>query len=127
VGTGDIGVSLLRGGRLVFAIGAVTTVPPGEAMIVSVGPPVRGREDWPRRDTWVDVSISGESTGRLRGGESATVRNYRISVVRSFLDGVPGTHECLAVTLEGACPHGAGLRSAELLAGGNAGLTMVQW
>ena len=112
------------------AVGAVTAVPLGDEVVVRGGPVVdyaaHGPEQWPRRDTWVDVSVWGE-TCRLREGESTTLCDYRFSVVHSFQDGIPGTYECVAITLEGACPHETAMHSAELLARPNAGLIMTDW
>src|SRR5687767_4480721 len=111
--TGDIGVSLLRRDQLVVAVGAVTETLLGNDVAV-----------WnARMETWVDVSVSGE-TRQLRGGEETTICNYRFSVIRSFQDGLPGTYESLAISLDGSCAHEAAVHSAELIARPNAGLTM---
>jgi len=128
--TADIGVSLLRDGRLIVAAGAVTAVTLGDNVAVRGGPVVdfsaHGPEQPPRRETWVDVSVSGE-TRRLREGEETTLHDYRFSVVRCFQDGIPGTFECLAISLEGACPPEADLHSARLLARRSAGLILSDW
>jgi hypothetical protein len=129
-GTADIGVSLLRGDQLIVAVGAVTESPLGENVVARNGFVVDDSafapEQWLRRDTWVDVSVSGEAR-RLRGGEETTICNYRFSVVRCFQDGIPGTYESLAISLDGICPHLAAVHSAELLARPNAGLIMSYW
>jgi hypothetical protein len=128
--TADIGVSLLRGNQLLVAVGAVTATPLGDDVAVQGGPAVdysaRGPEQWPRRDTWVDVSVSGE-VQRLRGGQETTIRDYRFSVVRCFQDGVPGSYESLAISFEGICSHEVTLHSAQLLTRPNAGLIMAKW
>jgi len=69
------------------------------------------------------VTIAGE-TARLNKGGSLTIKNYRVSAVRCFEVGLPGSYESLAVSLEGACSHEGAVRSAELLARPNAGLAM---
>jgi len=129
-GTADIGVSILRGAQLMVAVGAVTAIPLGDSVAVQGGPEVDlsalGPKRCPRRDTWVDVSVSGE-VRRLQGGEETTIRNYRFSVVRCFEDGIPGTYESLAISLGVVCPHDAAMHSAELLARPNAGLIMAGW
>jgi hypothetical protein len=126
-GTADIGISLVRRKQLIFAVGAATEVPVGEAVSVRAGScldsPKLDLEHWPRKDTWVDVAVSGE-TGRLRAGDKTVLGDYAISVLRCFEDGVPGTHECLAISLNEACDYAAAVRSAELLAVPNAGLVM---
>ena len=129
-GTADVGVSVVRRGRLMVAAGALTAIPLGDDVVVRDGPTVDlsadGPERWPRLDTWIDISVSGEAR-RLRGGEGTTISDYMFSVVRCFQDGEPGMYACLAITLRGACPHEAALHSAELLARPNAGLTMSEW
>ena len=128
--TADIGVSLLRATQLVFAVGAVTEVSLGGDVTVRGGPELNfaapDSDQWPRAETWVDVSTSGTAT-RLRGNEESSIGHYRFSVLRCFEDGIPGTYECLAISLNEVCPHGAALRSAKLLARSNAGLVMKEW
>ena len=129
-GTADIGVSLLRVDELVWAVGAATVVPLGEAIGVQGGPTVepstRASHPWPRIDTWVEVSYSGQ-TSRLRGGNETTMGGYRIAVLRCFEDGLPGTYESVAISRSGMCPHDAAVRSAQLLARPNAGLELTDW
>jgi hypothetical protein len=126
----EIGIALLRGGRLMVAVGAVIGMPLGDRVAVRRGRVVDYLSNDPRQslccDSWVDVAVSGEN-GRLRRGEEATLGNYRLSVVRCFEDGDPGSYECLAITLEGICPHEATMHSAGLLARPNAGLIMSKW
>jgi len=128
--TADIGASLLRGDQLLVAVGAVTATPLGGNVAVRGGPVVdystRGSEQWPRPETWVDVSVSGE-VQRLRGGQETSLRDYRFSVVRCFQDGIPGTYESLAISLDGICSHEIVMHSAHLLARPNAGLIMTDW
>ena len=122
-GTADIGISVLRRGQLMVAVGAVTVTPLGDDVRVRGGPDV---EEWPRTDTWVEVSVSAE-TLRLRGGEATAIGSYRFSVVRCFQDGIPGRYESLALSLDGFCGHDSAVRSAELLSRPNAGLMMTTW
>jgi hypothetical protein len=127
--TADIGISLLRGGGLLWTAGAVTAVPLGQQIEVRGGP----RQDFskpgshePRVDTWVDVSQSGHAS-RLRTGEESTVGRYRVSVLRSFRYGLPGTYESVAISLDGEGLHEASIRSAQLLCRPNAGLELTAW
>src|SRR5262245_10975353 len=108
--TGDIGVSLLRGPQLVFAIGAVSVVSTGADVILRSVSSGRLRP----RDHWLHVSIDGKES-HVRGGQSALLGSYEISVFRCFTDGVPGTYECLAISHSGDCSHGSAKRSAKLL------------
>ena len=64
---------------------------------------------------------------RLREGDATAVGDYKVSVVRSFQDGIPATFESLAISLEKSCPHEAAVHSAELVARPNAGLIMTAW
>jgi hypothetical protein len=124
-GTADVGMSLIRRGQLIMAVGAATATPLAN-VVVKNGPvwdPAARIEDFRRSDRWVDVTISGE-TARLSKGGSVTIKNYRVSTVRCYEFGVPGSYESLAISLEGACSHEGTVRSAELLARPNAGLAM---
>jgi hypothetical protein len=126
-GTADIGVSVLRTGELLWAVGAVTTVPLGPILRVRGGPTMNsGLDEWPRKDTWVDVSIEGD-TSRLHDGEELNLSEYRVTLVRAFKDGIPGHYENVAVSRDSAGVHEAVARVARILGGGNAGLTMTAW
>ena len=123
--TADIGVSLQRTGQLIFAVGAVSKLPIGDRFMVrsgsDIGLSAPDREQWLGADTWVDVSLSDKTT-RLRGGEETTIDDYRVSVIRCFQHGIPGTYECVAISFNGACPHEAAVRATKLLARPGAGL-----
>lgn len=121
-GTGDIGLSALRAGELLWAAGAVTAVPLGPALQVQSGPAAHAESgNWPREDTWLEVSIDGESS-RLRDGEESTLGGYRVSVVRTFRDGMPGQYENAAISRDDAGVHDAVVRGAGRLA-----LTLTAW
>jgi len=124
--TGDIGVSLLREGKLIFAVGAATAVATGSAVSVQCGQ-YPEPEPWTiPSDTWIDVSVT-TGTERLRPGTETIVGDFKVSVLRCFEVGFPGSYECLAISLEGACSHDATLRSAQRLERTNAGLKMSEW
>jgi hypothetical protein len=117
-GNGELGLSLVREGRLVAAAGAVRSTPLGEGLTVREGPEVDTEHIWePRPDGWMEVSVSGE-VRRLRAGEEATIGGYRFSVFRLSEFGFDGTDEMLAISLEDACPHDAVRRSTQLMATG---------
>jgi hypothetical protein len=111
-------------------VGAVTTVPLGSGVQVRGGPDVDltapAPHHWPRTDTWVEVSQSGQGS-RLRTGEEARIGEYTVSVLRCFQDGVPGTYESVAISLSGAGLHEASIRLARLFARPNAGLNLTDW
>ncbi len=113
--TGDVGVAVLRDGRLVVAIGALAALPLGGG--VSVG---NGAVD---ATEYVAVRVGAESA-RLARGEPVAMGDYELEVVRPALDGIPGHCESVAVCRAGACSLEAAVRSAQLL---DAGLGMVRW
>lgn len=113
--TGDVGVAVLRDGRLVVAVGALSALPLGGD--VSVGD---GAAD---ATEYVAVSV-GVQALRLACGERVTLSGYEVEVVRPALDGIPGHCESVAVCRAGACSLDAAVRSAQLL---DAGLGMVRW
>lgn len=120
--TADIGVSVLRAGELLWAVGAVTTVPLGRTLRVRGGPAVNpALAQWPRKDTWVEVSIEGQ-TSRLHDGEALTLSEYRVTIDRAFKDGIPGQYENAAISRDGNGLHEAVVRAAGLL-----GLTLTAW
>ncbi len=126
-GTADIGVSTLRDGELLWAVGAVTTVPLGPMVRVQGGPAVNpALDEWPRKDTWVEVSIGGQ-TSRLHNGEELTAGEYRVTLARAFRDRVPGQYENAAISRHGSGVHQAVVRAAGILGGWNAGLTLNAW
>jgi hypothetical protein len=125
-GTADIGVSVVRARQLIYAVGAATAVPLGEGLSVRGGGERNSSPSESGNDTWVEVSLSGE-VSRLRTGEKTSIGNYSISVLRCFEDGIPGTYECLAISLNGLVVHATAVTWAERLTKPNAGLVMTQW
>jgi hypothetical protein len=126
--TADIGISLVRAGQLIFAAGAATMVPVGEAISILGGPVLNHAaielDRLLREDRWVEVAVSGMAA-HLRAGDETVLGNYRISVLRCFQFGIPGKYECLAVSLKGTCDHATVVRSAERLASPGAGLVLT--
>jgi len=126
-GTADIGVCLLRAGELLWAVGAVTTVPLGPVLRMRGGPAVNPALDaWPQRETWVEASIEGQ-TSRLHDGEALTLGEYRVRLARAFKDGIPGQYENAAISRGGGDLHEAAARAAGILGKRNAGLTLTAW
>jgi len=73
------------------------------------------RNNWPRRDTWLEIHHAGVSR-ILRDGEEATVGDYGVFVLATFKDGIPGTDECAAIYLSSAGIRESSVGSAKLLA-----------
>jgi hypothetical protein len=125
-GTGDIGISNLRDGELLWAVGAVTTVSLGPMVRLRGGPAVNLDLEWPRGDTWLEVSIGGGHTCRLRDGDEIALGDYQVRLARAFKDGIPGQYENAAISRGGVGYEGA-LRATQVLGQWNAGLTMKAW
>lgn len=83
-------------------------------------------DEWPRKDTWVEVSIEGR-TSRLHDGEERTLGDYRVTLAQAFKDGIPGRYENAAISREGSGVHEAVVRAAGILVGWNAGLALTAW
>jgi hypothetical protein len=98
-----LGISILRDGELLVAIGAVTTVPLG----------VKGAETLRAiPDCW-DRPIVG---ARLElTVETHTVGDYIVSIVHGRRNGIPGFDECASICRADACPEVAARTSAMLL------------
>lgn len=125
--TADIGVSLLRGRELVFAVGAVTVMALGDMAELRNGPPWDAASgQWPRSNsgTWIDITVDGS---RLRKGDTLQFGAFVVTVIRTFdfEVSIPGEYECVAISRSGACSHDAAVRSAKLLTRYNAGLRML--
>ena len=128
--TADVAVSLLRDGRLVCALGAVTIVPIGDVLHVRASSPYDFQSPMPNgrcdREMWVEVSKSDE-TVRLRVGDERRIGDYSVTVIRCREDGCPGKCESVAISLHDAALNAASVHSSRLLAGPNAGLKMMDW
>ena len=121
-GCGGLGLSVLRGDRLITAIGAVTAVPHGGLVTVRIPrEAIREAEDAFRR---VDprfefpelpIEIQVESTKRVLYGGRPRIGSYEVFVEHGFYLGIPGTSECVALSLNGSCPETAAICSAQLL------------
>jgi len=122
-GCGGVGASAIREGKLVFAVGAVGAVPLGPE--VSVKTPydllkkaegiLRERDpqfEFPQQP--VEICIGGRSKILFRG--HLEMGGYHVWVEHGFLSNMPGTEECVSITLDGSCNWVAGSASAQLLA-----------
>jgi len=99
---GDIGLSLLRGEKLIMAIGAITCVPLGNS------------------------GVAPSAHDELREGDAVEVGDYYIYVERTWKDGLPGADECVSVCFaDDPRMKIAAMRSAILLANGEQ--RIVEW
>jgi len=124
-GAGGIGMSLLRQQRLILATGAITAVPLGADIQASISS--GNAQDWEdaAAEARIEVRIGSEQLS-LRKREVAKIGDYHIYIERCWENGMPGTAECvsLSVTHEAALQHPA-MRAAILL--GNGAMKMTYW
>lgn len=64
----------------------------------------------------LDITVHGESRRLGRGGHTE-LGGYEITVLHGFRVGIPGTHECAAISTPSAFGHDAAISSAAKLAG----------
>ena len=121
-GCGGLGLSAIRGGELVVAVGAVTAVPLGceiEAriprdLLVAAETIFRQRApDFEFAELPIEFSVNGFHSV-LYGGRPE-LGDFAVFVAHGFLQGVPGTAECAAISRRGLCPDDAANASALLL------------
>ena len=121
-GCAGLGLSVLRDGELVAAVGAVTHVVLGNE--ISVRTPwdlVKGAEAAFRvRDSEFDfyelpleITTGGQTRLLYRG--RPRMGRYEAFVIHGFLRGMPGTSECMSLSLTGVCPDCAASLTAQLL------------
>jgi hypothetical protein len=122
-GCGGVGVSAVREGKLVFAVGAVGAVPLGSG--ISVKTPydllkkaeaiLRNRDpEFEFLHQPIEICIGNHSRILFRG--HVEMGGYQVRVEHGFLAGIPGTAESVSITLNEACNWVAGSASAQLLA-----------
>lgn len=120
---GGVGASAIRGGKLVFAVGAVVAVPLGSQISMKIPyESLRKAEEILRQrdpefeflDYPIEICIGGRPKilycGHLQMG------GYHVWVEHGFLLGLPGTDESVSITCDEVCDWVAGSASAKLLA-----------
>jgi hypothetical protein len=117
-----IGVSVLRQGTLVVAVGAVTAVPLGSGVAATIPTELieraadvfrEGDEEFEFPESPLEIRV-GSSRSVLFSGRR-TFGDYGVIVVHGFREGDPGDHECAAIYRTTACPETAAHASAMLL------------
>ena len=120
-GCGGLGLSLFRKGRLIIALGAVSAVPLGDDVEVSVPHDlVREMEILFRqrdaafklRQYPLQIAVGREV--RITFGGLTQVGDYNTWLFRGFMPGIPGTNESVAISSRGTSGPGAApcMRSA---------------
>jgi hypothetical protein len=117
-----LGLSVIRSGALVVAVGAVTALSlgtnaaariPGD-LITRVEAIFRERDpDFQLPETPVEVLVDGARSILSRG--QRTHGPYHVWVAHGFLSGLPGTDECAAIWDERLCPKPVAQTSAMLM------------
>ena len=122
-GCGGVGVSAIREGKLLFAAGAVGSVPLGSEISVTIPYELLKKAEAILRQSDpefefphhpIEVCIGDRLRIVYRG--RVQMGSYRVWVEHGFLPGMPGTDESVSITLDEACDWVAGKASAQLLA-----------
>lgn len=123
-GCGGIGLSLLRNGELLLAIGAVTAVPLGNNVRVINSRKGNYRFD-DVKDIWLEFQVGREQL-KLSNRMVTEIGKYQIYIETCGEDGIPGTDECVSLSLaNNPAVNLACLRSAILLR--NSDLKLTLW
>jgi hypothetical protein len=118
---GGLGLSVVRGDRLLTAIGAVTAVPHDGLTIRIPRDAIREAEGaFTRLDPKFEfpelpIEIHSESERRVLYRGRPRIDGYEVFVEHGFYPGLPGVDECAALALVGSCPETAAICSAQLL------------
>ncbi len=120
-GCAGLGLSVVRGNRLVTAIGAVTAVPHDGLTIRLPSDAIREAEavfnrldpEFEFLELPIEFHIESERRVLYRG--RSRIGGYDVFVEHGFYRGMPGVSECAAISLVGSCPHIAAVCSAQLL------------
>jgi hypothetical protein len=131
--SGGLGLSVIRDGELVVAVGAITAVPLGRGVVARIPADLIAAAEgiFRQRDPGfrlpecpLEVGVDRAVSVLCRGRR--TLGAYEVFVEHGFLDGIPGTAECAAICRTGLCSPEAANASAMLLAGPGA-LTISNW
>ncbi len=130
---GGLGISIIRHGELVVAVGAITAVPLGPDarsstpvdLVAAAQAVFRKRDsDFEFQEYPLEISV-GRSCFLLLGGRRISAL-YELFVKHGFQPGEPGTAECGVICRKPWCPIEGAIPSAFLLEGPGA-LTMTRW
>jgi hypothetical protein len=130
-GCGGVGISSVRDGQLVFAVGAVRSVPLGEGSFARIPQDLiaeaesvfhKADSSFQLSELPLQVSLGGET--RLLPGTGGFTQPggftlYEVSAFRGFRRGMPGVDESVAISRRGLCSDVGARASAQLLAAGD--------
>jgi hypothetical protein len=127
-----LGVSLLRNDRLVFGVGAISSVPLGSGIQGSVPHDLvrKASACFKTRDknftfSELPIQITVDNEVRIASRGWHQLGNYAIWVNHGYYPGIPGKDVSVAIALKGACGSVPATASAQLLDAGE--LEMVRW
>jgi hypothetical protein len=130
---GGLALSIIRNGQLVAAAGAVSAVPLGDFIhvrtpsdIIEEAEKVFRKHDTEFEFGHLPVEIRIREQTRLVYRGRPQLGSYDVFVEHGFYRGLPGTDECVAIAMKGACPSVVAIASAQLLDFPDA-LEMVRW
>jgi hypothetical protein len=119
---GRLGLSIVRGGQLIAAAGALSRVPLGDLVRVGIpGATIREAERvFQKSDPTfefshlpVEIRLGDEAHLMFQG--RPRIQSYNVWVEHGFYRGLPGVDECVAISLAGSCPDTAAIASAQLM------------
>lgn len=129
-GSGGLGASIIRDGRLVLGVGAVTSVPLGEGVLAEhVWPEdsLAAIDRFPQfSETTIALTVGGQRR-LLRPNVEERLGPYTCLAERGFIAGFPGTDECVSISSDAAFPMSASLRWARMLGLHHETLTIIGW
>lgn len=120
--TTGLGLSIIRSGQLVAAAGAVANMLNGEGLDVGIPHDLIRQAElvfatvdpaFAFRELPIEVRVGTQRRVLNRG--RAHIGAYEVFVEHGFYPGLPGTDECVAISLSGSCPDTAAISSAQLL------------
>ena len=122
-----VGVSVIRQGKLIFGVGQVTAVPLGLDVLVKTPRELlsKAQDVFRQRDPEfsfldypIEVTVGGSSRIRFEG--HVEMGGYHVWVKHGFQRSIPGTPECVSISLDEACKWVWAYASAQLLASSGA-------
>ena len=120
--TADLGLSVVRDGKLLLAVGAVTAVPLGDSVSATGcwGLAQQAEKvfqqydpDFELRECPIRISVGGTTVVLQAGGRE--LGGYAVRAEHGFIRGLPGTYECAAIWKLGASPETAVIATSLLL------------
>jgi hypothetical protein len=131
--SGGLGLSVVRGGELIVAVGAIPAVRLGRTVSARVPGDLvtRAAAIFRERDPGFcfaeePIEIAVDAYRKVMYGGRCTIGDYGVFVVHGWVDGIPGTDACAAIYRNGAFPCEAGDASAMLMDCADA-LSMTRW